>query len=97
MIDLFLRTVTEQELIDALPFARGEEGWLKSTHDYALDVIGDLYNKDGVYNEDGYVVTPPTKIAGFHANIRCTEEIANIIPGSIKIVPMNPMVVWFDA
>ena len=38
------------------------------TADHAIDVIGTLYNDDGVYNDDGEVVTPATAMAGFHVN-----------------------------
>jgi len=92
MNDLYLKTATEQELIDALPFARGvdENGvdiWVTATHDYALDIIGDVYNKDGVYDANGEVITPPTKVAGFHANLRCNDIVAMLVPQSTIIIP----------
>ena len=92
MIDLYLRTDTEQELIDALPFARvlnegGQYTWNLTSHDFALDVIGDIYYEDGVYDEFGDVITPRTQAVGFHANIRCTQSIADLIPISIRVIP----------
>jgi len=38
------------------------------TRDHAIDVIGVLYNDDGVYNEEGEVITLPTVIPGWHVN-----------------------------
>ena len=38
------------------------------TADHAIDVIGTLYNDDGVYNEEGEEVSAPTAMAGFHVN-----------------------------
>ena len=38
------------------------------TADHAIDVIGTLYNDDGVYDEEGEVVTAPTAMTGFHVN-----------------------------
>jgi hypothetical protein len=38
------------------------------TRDHAIDVIGVLYNDDGVYNEEGEVITPPTVMPGWHIN-----------------------------
>ncbi len=38
------------------------------TANHAIDVIGTLYNDDGVYDEEGEEVTPPTAMAGFHVN-----------------------------
>ena len=38
------------------------------TIDRAIDVIGTLYNDDGVYDEDGYEVTAQTPMDGWHVN-----------------------------
>ncbi len=38
------------------------------TADRAIDVIGTLYNDDGVYGEEGEEVTAPTPIEGWHVN-----------------------------
>ena len=44
------------------------------TSDHAIDVVGKLYNDDGVYGEDEngdlVVVTPPTELPGWHINFR---------------------------
>ena len=45
-----------------------EEVLVAYTADRAIDVIGTLYNDDGVYDDEGEVVTAPTKMAGFHVN-----------------------------
>ena len=34
----------------------------------AIDVIGTLYNDDGVYDVTGNEVSPPTAMAGWHVN-----------------------------
>ena len=95
MIDRDLRTNNEQELIDALPFARGfdENGvaiWLTASHDYELNIIGALDKGDGttqVVNGEIVELTPPTLLPGFHADIRCTQAIADLIPSEIIIIP----------
>ena len=38
------------------------------TAERAIDVIGTLYNDDGVYDEEGEEVSAPTAMAGFHVN-----------------------------
>ena len=39
-------------------------------HTGALDIIGTIYNNDGVYNEEtGEVITPPTAMEGYHVNL----------------------------
>ena len=38
------------------------------TAERAIDVIGTLYNDDGVYDEEGDEVSAPTAMTGFHVN-----------------------------
>ena len=38
------------------------------TAERAIDVVGTLYNDDGVYDEEGNETTPPTPMAGWHVN-----------------------------
>lgn len=57
----FMITVTDDE-------GNEQEQLVAYTHDRAIDVIGVLYNDDGVYNEEGEVITPPTVIPGWHVN-----------------------------
>lgn len=43
-----------------------------------LDIIGTIYNNDGVYDDDGNVITPPTTIDGYHVNsTHYIEEFAD--------------------
>lgn len=43
--------------------------WEYYTHDHSCDVIGDIYNNDGVYDQQtGEIIAPPTKAEGFHVN-----------------------------
>jgi hypothetical protein len=51
-----------------------QEQWSYYTNDYACDVVGVIYNDDGVYNQEtGEVITPPTPIDGWHVNYRSVE------------------------
>ena len=91
MNTLYLKASSEQALIEALPFARGvsqvgESYWISATHEYALDIVGDLYNNDSILN-GVIIVTPATKISGFHANITCNDRIMALIPVEIIIMP----------
>ena len=45
-----------------------EEKLAAYTANYAIDVIGTLYNDDAVVDEEGEVTTPPTAMAGYHVN-----------------------------
>ena len=99
LIPLSLRATNEQEMIDALPFTRGvdEDGtaiWITSNHEYELNVIGGLYT-DAVVDINGDIVTPSVKLDGYHANIQCSQELADTIPQNVVIHPQKPKVVWF--
>lgn len=61
----FMTTVTDEEGVES-------EVLQAYTANHAIDVIGTLYNDDGVYDEDEngdlVVVTPPTELPGWHIN-----------------------------
>jgi hypothetical protein len=71
----FTQNVIEEETIDKetgeiIP-AVYEEVWTWNyyTHQHSCDVIGTIYNDDGVYNEEtGEVISEPTPMEGFHVN-----------------------------
>lgn len=48
------------------------EYYICYTHDHSMDIVGVIYNDDGVYNDDGEVVTSPTPMAGWHVNFKGT-------------------------
>ncbi len=104
MNNLYLKTVTEDEMITTLSFARvsfeGKDSWIQANDEFALSVIGNLYN-DAVYGDElssrglPVCVTPPTKIDGFHANIICNDRIKDLIDATIIIdKPRNPKRKW---
>lgn len=88
---LYLRADSEVALIAALAFARmadtnGQGGWCTATAEYALDIIGVIYNDDAVYVNSA-LVTPATSKSGFHANLKCNDRILALVPVSVIIVP----------
>ena len=53
-----------------------QEQWSYYTNDYACDVVGVIYNDDGVYNQEtGEVITPPTAMDGWHVNFKSDKDI----------------------
>lgn len=92
MIDLCLRADTEQQLIEALPFLRAEEGWLVSPK-FALALYGPLVVTPAVLDGET-VITPAVIDDRFHANLRCAPDIAEQVPPEIIIQPTNPSRVW---
>ena len=57
----FYTTITDEEGVES-------EVLQAYTAERAIDVIGTLYNDDGVYNKEGEEVSAPTAMAGFHVN-----------------------------
>ncbi len=51
------------------------EPWLKRyTHDWAIDVVGEI-EIPAVLDEEGNVVTPASKLEGWHINVRTGMEL----------------------
>lgn len=83
MITVYLRTPTEQDLIEALPSFRENDEWIICSHQHYLDVIGTLYDDNGTLKE------------GFHANLRCSQDVADSISESVKIPTPNNILIKF--
>lgn len=95
LVDVFLRTDTSEALATTCPFLVDEEGrWMISGDGFAFDPIGPVEIEPGVYDDKGGVITPPVVDTRFHANLRCTPEIAVQVPEHIKVFPDNPIRVW---
>lgn len=99
MIDLYLRAGNAGALANTCPFLRGENPdgeryWINSGEGWALDVIGPLVITPGTYDEDGNEIISPVIDQRFHANLRCSEEIAALVPDSILVNPASPKRVW---
>lgn len=99
MIDLCLRADNAGELASACPFLRGEgengeRFWITSGDGFALDVIGPIVTAPGKYDEEGREKSPPLIDERFHANLRCTEEVASLVPDTIRVNPEKPSRVW---
>lgn len=75
----------DEETVEELTPAEYEDQttWSYYTHDYSCDVVGTIYNNDGVYNEEtGEVISEPTAMEGYHVNFigELPEELqANIV------------------
>ena len=55
-----------------------------------IDIIGDIWNNDGVYNEEtGEIITPPTKKDGHHINIILEGELPEKLQ-EFTVSPQNP-------
>jgi hypothetical protein len=69
----YLRFPDEQTAKDLLEtaglYAPETQTFKQADHDFALDVIGDIYETLGTYNpETGEELTSPVKLSGYHVN-----------------------------
>lgn len=46
-----------------------------SPHTGDIDIIGDIYRNDAVCDEEGNMITPATKLDGYHLNIVLNVEL----------------------
>lgn len=70
------------------PESDNPSGYIQYTHDYALDIVGILYNDDAIVNpETGEITSPSTPMEGWHVNFIGT------LPdgwGQYLVAPRNP-------
>jgi hypothetical protein len=71
--------------VGVLSVVDGEEQWSYYTHDWAVDDVGVIYNDDGVYSDDGEVITPPTPMDGWHVNYK-----AATLPSDLEAYVVTP-------
>ena len=97
---IFLRfpneTIAMQELQEngfTYSDENGTEQVKTASHNFAIDVIGDIY-EGGVYGNNGEVIEAPIKLNGFHVNM------VGDIPASWQqyiVTPNSPSRVFFGA
>jgi hypothetical protein len=86
--------VTNQVLVteateDSPAVYEDQTTWSYYTHEHAIDVVGIIYNDDGVYNEEtGEVITPPTAMEGWHVNYK-TDALPDALTEYI-VTPSSP-------
>jgi hypothetical protein len=73
--DYFLKFPSKQQAIQVFStipnHVDGNTGEpVTQTENFAIDQVGILYNDDAIINENGFIVTPPTKKDGYHYNYR---------------------------
>jgi hypothetical protein len=74
-MNLYLKTATEADMIEALPFLictdlSGGWQWKRASHDFAFDPMGDQVITHGTYDESGNEVTPPVMAGEFYALLK---------------------------
>lgn len=55
-----------------------------------IDIVGEIWNSDGVYDEETMeVITPPTKMDGWHVNIILDGELPEVLQ-EFLVTPNTP-------
>jgi hypothetical protein len=95
MRDIALRADTEADLIDALPWAREGDEWVRDTDDYCLVLHGPLQLMPAVMDADEagepVEISPAVVDTRFHADLRLMGGFEPDIPGAVIIHPANPL------
>lgn len=93
MIDIFLRVPTREILQEALPFLWNDRFnfWVSGSPEFSFDPIGPVVVTPATYDEDGEQLTQAIVDNRFHANLRCTEELAALVPLDIQVFPEHPV------
>lgn len=96
MIDLYIRAESPETLASVCPFLQGEdEYWITNGDGFAFDPIGPVVATPGAYDpETGEEISPPVVDDRFHANLRCTDEVAALVPETVRVYPSSPSRVW---
>lgn len=93
--DLTLKFIDEAQAIEVLSQFRTEDKeWMQGNHDFALTYCGSLYENNGVYDEEGSVVTPPTPIEGYHINLQTDDDDLSEALSVFKVYPTDRKVGW---
>lgn len=102
MIDLYLRTNNEAEMLDAFR----NVGLLRTIDDQeiiappphtSVDVIGTIYERTGTRVDDEGVEVPVfTTVSGWHANVRTRDKgvVRALSDVSVDPKPNTPYRVW---
>ena len=73
---------------DGVETGEVEEQWLYYTHDWAVDVIGIIYDP-GTYDDDGNELTPPVAHDGWHVNTKWKHSLPTTLANH-AVSPATP-------
>ena len=99
-VDLYLRAGNAGAFATACPWLRGEDPdtgdrfWLTTGDGFVFDPIGAVTLEPAAYDDAGNELTPAVLDDRFHANLRCTVEIAALVPSHFMVWPAEPRRVW---
>jgi hypothetical protein len=99
--DFYIKLTNEAAMLTVLSNFYNEEGeFVSNTTDYAIDVVGTIYEATGVTltNADGMGYPETVAVIGWHLNIRLLNETKRTIIESIDefygVTPTSPSRLW---
>jgi len=99
--DFYIKLTNEAAMLTVLSAFYNEEGeFVSNTADYAIDVIGTIYESTGVTLTDANGMDYPETVAvtGWHLNIRLLNDAKRTIVESIDefygVTPTSPNRLW---
>ena len=101
MIDFYLKLANEASMPTVLSDFYNEDGELvQNTSDYAIDVVGTLYEKTGatLTDDDGMEYSEMQAMTGWHVNIRLMSDTlqstVEAIDATHGVSPESPKRIW---
>ena len=101
MSDFYIKLTNEAAMLTVLSTFYNEEGeFVSNTADYAIDVVGTIYEATGVTLTDGNCMSYPEMAAldGWHLNIRLLNDTlrsdVDAIVALSGVVPTSPSRIW---
>ena len=82
-----LQMVTDEETEEEV------ESWSYYTQDWAVDVIGIIYDP-GTYNEEGEELTPPVAHDGWHVNAKWNGDMPSTF-STRSVMPVTPRRIFY--
>lgn len=101
MIDFYLKLANEAAMSTILSAFYNEDGELvQNTSDYAIDVVGTLYENTGVTltDDNGMEYPEMQAMTGWHVNIRlvgdAVRETVETLDATHGVSPESPKRIW---
>ena len=99
--DFYLKLASEASMPSVLSTFYDDEGkFVSNTVDYAIDVVGVLYEATGITltNDEGMEYPDMTTLDGWHVNIRLSSDtmrdVAEALDAAHGVTPDAPKCVW---
>jgi RecB family endonuclease NucS len=104
-VDFYLKLTAESDMPTVLAdfYGTDEEGnscLIQFTHDYAIDVVGTIYEPTGetLTDDEGVVYPEMAPADGWHVNVRLVgdamRETVEALDASHGVTPNSPSRVW---